>query len=95
MSQIYYIFKKTCYYHQYTKKVSDFDDQQTILTTKENKIDIPVAFSSVEKARDYLINKLNLKEITFLNFKSDYQIINDVDTLLKFTKYTIKSSQLN
>lgn len=95
MSQIYYIFKKTCYYNQHTKKVSDFDNQQTILTIKENKIDIPVAFSSVEKARNYLINKLNLEEITFMNFKSDYQIINDVDTLLKFTKYTIKSSQLN
>ena len=92
MSQIYYIFEKTYYWNKITDQVFDFDDQQTILTKKENNFDIPISFSSAEAAKYYLKNQLHLKEIAFLNFKSDYHLINGAEMLFKFTKYTIKSS---
>ena len=95
MSEIYYIFKKTCYYNKYTDKVSNFNDQQIILTTKEKDFEIPIAFSSVEKAREYLINQLHLEEIAFLNFKSNYNLINEADMLFKYTMYSIKESEIN
>lgn len=95
MSQIYYIFKKNYHWNKITDQVFDFDDQQTILTKKENDFKIPISFSSVEAARYYLKHQLHLEEIAFLNFKSDYHLINGADMLFKFTKYTIKSSKIN
>lgn len=95
MSQIYYIFKKNYHWNKITNQVFDFDDQQTILTKKENDFKIPISFSSVEAARYYLKHQLHLEEIEFLNFKSDYHLINGADMLFKFTKYTIKSSKIN
>lgn len=95
MSQIYYIFKKNYQWNRITDKAFDFDDKQTILTKKENDFEIPIPFSSVEKARYYLKHQSHLEEIAFLNFKSDYHLINGADMLFKFTKYTIKSSKIN
>ena len=92
MSPIYYIFKKDYHWNKITDKVFDFDDEQTILTKKENNFEIPISFSSIEAARYYLKHQLHFEEIAFLNFKSDYQLINGADMLFKFTKYTIKSS---
>ncbi len=95
MLPIYYIFTKDYHWNKIADKVFDFDDQQTILTKKENNFDVPISFSSVEKARDYLKNQLHLEEIAFLNFKSDYHLINGAEMLFKFTKYTIKPSKIN
>ena len=92
MSPIYYIFTKDYHWNKITDKVFDFDDKQTILTKKENNFEIPISFSSIEAARFYLKHQLHLEEIAFLNFKSDYHLINGSDMLFKFTKYTIKSS---
>lgn len=95
MSTIYYIFTKDYHWNKITNTVFNFDDKQTILTKKENDFDIPISFSSVEAARYYLKHQLHLDEIAFLNFKSDYHLINGADMLFKFTKYTIKSSKIN
>ena len=95
MAQIYYIFTKTYHWNKITNKAFDFDDKQTILTKKEDNFDIPILFSSVENARDYLKNQLHLEEIAFLNFKSDYHRINGADMLFEFKKYTIKSSEID
>ena len=85
MSPIYYIFTKDYHWNKIKDKVFDFDDQQTILTKKENDFKIPISFSSVEAARYYLKHQLHLEEIAFLNFKSDYHLINGTDMLLKIS----------
>ena len=95
MAQIYYIFTKTYHWNKITNKTFDFDDKQTILTKKEDNFDIPILFSSVENARDYLKNQLHLEEIAFLNFKSDYHRINGADMLFEFKKYTIKGVEID
>ena len=93
MSQIYYIFEKTFYHNMLTNSTYSFDDKQHILTKKYNEFEAPIAFSSVEKAREYLNQQSNLKEVEFLNFTSNYQPTFD-DVVFKFTKYTIKSSNI-
>ena len=93
MSQIYYIFEKTFYHNMFTKNIYSFDDKKHILTTKQNEFEIPIAFSSVEKAREYLSQHSNLKELDFLNFTSNYQTTLD-DVVFKFTRYTIESTNI-
>ena len=93
MSRIYYIFEKTLYHNMFTKNIYSFDDKQHILTTNQNEFEIPIAFSSVEKAREYLSQHSNLKEVDFLSFTSNYQPTID-DVVFKFTKYIIKSTNI-
>ena len=88
MTEIYVIVTKTFYINkQTTEFVGHYKSTETIV---EDGFDIPIVFSTVEKAREYL-NAKGLQEIAFLNYKTKDQPINDGLDFYKFTKYTIKS----
>lgn len=75
-----------------TKKRSS--NHQTLITKKEEDYDVPLIFSSVEKAREYL-EAQGLHEIAFLNYRTSYDEVKDAPYFYKVTKYNIKSVIVN
>lgn len=92
MDENYVIVTETCYVHKQTKKWSS--NHQTLITKKEEDYDVPLIFSSVEKAREYL-EAQGLHEIAFLNYRTSYDEVKDAPYFYKVTKYNIKSVIVN
>lgn len=88
MTEIYVILKETSYINRETNEIVGY--YKSTETKVENRFDIPLVFSSVENARNYLEMK-GLKEIAFLNYQTDKQSIDDGLAFYHITKYTIKS----
>ena len=92
MDEIYVIVTETCYVNRETNDIVGY--YKSTETKVENRFDIPLVFSSVENARNYLETK-GLKEIAFLNYQTDKQSIDDGLAFYHVTRYTIKSVTIN
>lgn len=92
MTEMYVIITVTSYVNRETNEVVGY--YQSTETKVENGFNIPLVFSSVENARNYLETK-GLKEIAFLNYQTDGQDIDNGLSFYNVTKYTIKSVTVN
>lgn len=92
MTEIYVIITETCYIQSQTNKGTS--DHKTLITQLEDECDIPIVFSSVENAREYLESQ-GFHKITSLIYHSNYQEVKDAPYFYKLTKYTIKSITLH
>lgn len=92
MTEMYIIITETRYVKSETNEV--IGHYKSTETKVENGFDIPLVFSSVENARNYLETK-GLKEIAFLNYQTNRQDIDDGSKFYNVTKYTIKSVTVN